>query len=150
MPRTFIAYIDLRFFAHATEDVKKVVEAVQHILPTCYLDNISFEKQNLRGHHGNPINFFKTRIKKREIIEAFIKNLSSRLDGLEKETLFREINLHIVKGSLYIRLDKQAAFKGELKLYAVDPIHVRIRFRKNKIEDIIQICHERGIIPTNT
>lgn len=147
LPRMPIAYIDVRFFAHATEDLNKVVEAVQCILPARYVDNIVFKRDDLRGHYGNPISLFETRIKKREIIKAFIENFSSRLNGLDRETLLREIDLHAANGSLYIRLDKQAAFQGELKLFAADPVRVRIRFRKKKTEDIVQICRELGMLP---
>lgn len=142
-----IAYIDIRFFVHATEDLDKVVEAVQRVIPSDYMDDIVFKKANLKGHYGNPITLFQTRIKKKEIIKAFVENLSSRLDNLDKEMLRREIDLHVEKGSLYVRLDKQAALQGELKLCTADPIRVRIRFRKSKLEDVVQVCRELGILP---
>ena len=142
-----IAYIDIRFFAHATEDVNKVIQAAQHILPADYVDGISFKRNRLRGHYGNPITLFETRIKGREIIKAFIENLSTSLSRLDKETLLSEIGLHVEKGSLYIRLDKQAALQGDFKLCADDPIRVRIRFRKAKLEDIVKVCREIGVLP---
>jgi len=142
-----IAYIDIRFFVHATEDSDRVVEAVQRVLPSDYIDDVVFKRDNLRGHYGNPITLFETRIKKRETIRAFVEHLSSRLDELDKETLRREINLHVEKGSLYVRLDKQAALQGALKLCTADPIRVRIRFRKTKMEDIIKLCVELGLLP---
>ena len=147
LPQTPVAYIDIRFFVHATENLDKVVEAVRRMLPSDYIDEILFKKDNLKGHHGNPITLFETRIKEKEIIKAFVENLSSRLDELDKEVLRREIDLHVEKGSLYVRLDKQAALQGELKLCTTDPIHVRIRFRKTKIEDIVKTCQELGLLP---
>jgi len=147
LPQMPISYIDIRFSAHATEDPKKVMEAVQQILPVDYIDSIDFKRDNLRGHYGNPIILFETRIKKKEIIQAFVKNLSSNFSELDKETLLREINLHAEDGNLYLRLDKQAALQGELKLSTADPIRVRIRFKKNRVEDIIKICRELGLIP---
>ncbi len=146
LPQIPIAYVYIRFFVHATEDLDKVVEAVQRVLPGEYMDDIVFKKANLKGHYGNPITLFETRIKKKEIIKAFVENLSSRLDELDKEMLRREIDLHVEKGSLYVRLDKQAALQGELKLCTVDPIRVRIRFRKTKIEDIVKTCRELGML----
>jgi len=137
-----IAYIDIRFFAHATEDVDKVVEAVQHVLPSDHMEGVAFKKSNLRGHYGNPITFFEAKIKNKEIIRALVENLSSNLSELDKETLSGEIHLHVEKGSLYIRLDKQAALQGKLKLCTSDPIRLRIRFRKRKIEDIVKTCQE--------
>lgn len=142
-----IAYIDIRFFAHATEDLNKVVEAAKHILPNGYVDDIVFRRNSLRGHYGNPITLFETRIKGREIIKAFLEKLSSNLDEVDKEVLLREVGLHVEKGNLYIRLDKQAALQGEFKLCTADPIRVRIRFRKEKLEDIIKICRELGMLP---
>jgi len=142
-----IAYIDIRFFAHATEDLNRVVKAVETILPTDYLDDIVFKRKNLRGHYGNPITLFEARIKRREIVKAFVESLSAGLSGLDKETLLSEIGLHVEKGSLYIRLDKQAALQGEFKLCTADPIRVRVRFRKEKPEDIVEVCREVGILP---
>lgn len=142
-----IAYIDIRFFAHATEDVNKVVQAAKRILPADYVDGILFKRSSLRGHYGNPISFFETRIKRREMAEAFIENLSTSLSGSDKETLLSDIELHVEKGSLYIRLDKQAALQGDFKLCAADPIRVRIRFRKKKPEDIVKVCQEIGVLP---
>ena len=142
-----IAYIDIRFFAHATEDLNRVVKAVETILPTDYLDSIVFKRKNLRGHYGNPITLFEARIKRREMVKAFVESLSAGLSGLDKETLLSEIGLHVEKGSLYIRLDKQAALQGEFKLCTADPIRVRVRFRKEKPEDIVEVCREMGILP---
>lgn len=141
-----IAYIDIRYSVHATEDPNKVIKAVQHILPTRYVDHIIFKSDNLRGYYGNPISLFKTRIKKKEIIKSFIENLSSQLNELDKETLLREIDLHLENGSLYMRLDKQTAVQGELEFNSIESIRVRIRFKKKKIEDITQICRDLELI----
>ncbi len=129
-----IAYIDVRFFAHATEDLDKVLEAVRHVLPSDYLDDIVFEKSSLRGHYGNPITLFETRIKEREIISAFVENLSSRLDELEKEKRVKEIDSQLEKERLYFRLDKQAALQDKFKFRTDDPIHVSIRFKKQRLK----------------
>ena len=146
MSRLPIAYIDLRFSAHATEDPNKVLEAVRRILPTQYLDLIAFKRADLRGHYGNPIILFEARIKEEEVMKALTEIFSSKLGGLEKEKLLREFDLHVGDGSLYLRLDKQAAFMGELRLCVADPIHIRIRFRKRKTEDILQFCREIGMV----
>ncbi len=142
-----VAYVDIRFFVHATEDLNKVVEAVCRLLPTDHVDEIIFKRSNLKGHFGNPITLFETRIKKKKIVEAVVETLSSSLGELDKETLLREIGSHTREGSLYIRLDKQAALQGEFKLCSADPVRVRIRFRKKKLEDLIKTCRELGMLP---
>ena len=146
MPQILIAYVDIRFFAHATEDVDKVIEAVQHVLPIGHIEDIVFNKRNLRGHYGNPITLFEAKIKNKEAIRALVENLSSRLSELDKETLHKEIHLYLEKGSLYIRLDKQAALQGKLRLCTSNPIRIRLRFKKTKIEDVVEICRELGML----
>jgi len=147
LPGTSIAFIDVSLFAHATEDEEKVMQAVRNLFPTEHRDLITFRRQNLRGHHRNPIILFETKIKDKEIIMAFIKNLSSNLSVLDKETLLEKLGRHVEKGSLYLRLDKQAAFQGNFKLCMADPIRLRIRFRKKRLEDMTQLCKELGILP---
>ena len=141
-----VAYVDIRFCAHATEDVDKVVMAVQNVLPSDHIEDVTFNRSNLEGHYGNPITFFEARIKDKETVRALVENLSANLSSLDKEELGRTMNRCVEKGSLYIRLDKQAALQGKIKLVTSDPIHMRIRFRKSKIEDVIQICREIGMV----
>ena len=141
-----VAYVDVRFCAHATEDLDKVMEAVQNVLPSDHIEDITFNRSNLEGHYGNPITFFETRIKDKETVRALVEKISANLSSLDKEELGRTINRCVEKGSLYIRLDKQAALQGKIKLVTSDPIRIRIRFQKSKIEDVIEICREIGMI----
>lgn len=145
MPQLPIAYINIEFFAHATENLEKAMEAVKNTLPSDRLGEVDFKRDNLRGHYSNPIVFFATKIEEKDLIKAVVGSVFSRLSSLDKEALRSEIEKHVEKGSLYLRLDKQAAFQGIVKLGNVDPIRLRIRFRKAKIEDIIKICNELGI-----
>jgi len=142
-----IAYVDISFFAHATEDEVKVLDAVKHLLPSAHFEDIAFKKSSLRGHHGNPIMLFESTVKDKSVLKAVVENLASNLSTLDKETLMSELGLHLEKGSLYIRLDKQAAYEGSFKLTTADPIRVRLRFKKNKPEDIVEICREIGMLP---
>ena len=138
--------MDIRFCAHATEDLDKVMEAIHNILPSDKTKEMAFNKNILEGHYGNPIIFFEARIKDKETIKALVENLSANLGSLDKDEWGREINRYFEKGSLYIRLDKQAAFQGKIKLVTSDPIRVRIRFRKSKIDDVTKICREIGML----
>ncbi len=142
-----IAYIDIRAFAHATEDINRVLNAVRNILPTEHLDAIAFKTSNLSGHHGNPITLIETRIKDKNIADAVLRKLSIGLSVLDKEILNNEIMQHMEKGNLYLRLDKQSAYLNEFKLALIDPIHFRIHFKKHKPEDVIGICKEYGLLP---
>ena len=118
-----IGYIDIRVFAHATEEVDKVLNAVHNILSPELIDIIAFKKTNLTGHHGNPIILFETRIKEKNAAQTVFEKLSLGLSTLDKELLNSEIKQHLDKGNLYVRLDKQSAYLNELKLSSADSIH---------------------------
>lgn len=142
-----IAFVEISLFAHATESEEKVLNSVRHLLPTTKVEDIAFAKSNLHGHHGNPIVLFETKIKDKEIITPMVENLAANLAVLDKETLLNEIAKHVEKGSLFLRLDKQAAFEGSFKLATADPVRIRLRFEKNRLEDIVEICREIGMLP---
>jgi len=142
-----IAYVDVRVFVHATEDLDKVVKAVYNTLPTELADEIVFNKTNLKGYYGNPIVLLETRVKKRDAAKAVFKKLASGLSSLDKELLNNEIRQRLNKGNLFIRFDKQSAYLNELKLRPDDPIHFRIHFRKSRLEEIMEICRKIGMLP---
>jgi len=141
-----IAYVDIRFCAHATENEDKVLKAVYNVLASEEPEEITFTKSNVEGHYGNPIIFFETRIKDKKVIKKLIENLSTNLSSLDKNELTDTIDRCVEKGSLYIRIDKQAAYQNKIKLVTSDPIRIRIRFTKNKTEDVTLICKELGIL----
>jgi hypothetical protein len=142
-----IGYIDIRVFAHATEDLDKVLNAVRNVLPSELIDLIAFKKSNLTGHHGNPIILFEARIKEKNAAQAVFEKLCAGLSILDKELLNSKILQHLDKANLYIRLDKQSAYLNELKLSSADPIHFRIHFKKHNREEILDICRKSGLLP---
>lgn len=142
-----ISHVDLSFFAHATEDSDKVLTAAKNILPSNYVENVSFSKSNLKGEYGNPIILFRSQIREPEVAESLLHNISLNLPLIDKEELNQYLNLYVDGGSLYIRLSKQEAFKGKFKFSQSDPIRIRIRFRASKIEEIREICRTIGLLP---
>lgn len=139
--------MDIRVFAHATEDLDKVLTAARNVLPPEKIDTIVFRKTNLTGHHGNPIVLFETRIKDKDIVQAVFEKLSSGLSTLDKAQLNSEITRHLEKGNLYIRIDKQSAYLNQIKLSTEDPIHFRIHFKKHTQEEVVEICKKLGLLP---
>ncbi|MEM3055038.1 MAG: RNA-binding domain-containing protein [Candidatus Bathyarchaeia archaeon] len=142
-----VTHIDIRVFAHATEDEEKVLSAVRNTLPSKLSEDIVFKKTSLTGHHGNPIILFEAKIKDKSHIKAFFENFASRLGSLDKEILNSEIEQRLDRGCLYVRLDKQSAYLNDIRLCATDPIHFRIHFKKSDIKEILEICRNFGIIP---
>jgi len=145
--KTPVGYVDLRVFAHATEDLEKVLTAVRNTLPKEVAENTVFQKTSLSGHHGNPITFFRTKITDKQALPLVLEKIALRLNALDKETLNSEMKLHLEKRNLYLRFDKQAAYVGELKFASNDPIHFKIHFKNKTPEEITAICRETGLLP---
>lgn len=142
-----VTHIDVRVFAHATEDEEKVLFAVRNTLPPQVSESIVFKKSNLAGHHGNPITLFEAKIKEKAHVRAFLERLASGLNILDKETLSSEIEQHIERGCLYLRLDKQSAYLNSFRLSTTDSIHFKIHFKKSDLKEIVNVCRSVGIIP---
>ena len=145
--KTPIGYIDLRVFAHATEDEEKVLTAVRNILPNELSEAIIFQKNSVLGHHGNPILLIEAKLTDKKALPLVLTKIGEHLSSLDKESLERGIKLHLEKGNLYLRFDKQSAFLNEIVFSSNDPIHVKIHFQNKTIEEIIDICRETGLLP---
>lgn len=142
-----IAYIDVRVFAHATEDLDKVLTSARNILPPELVDKAVFGKTGLTGHHGNPIILIEARIKDRHLAHAVLEKLASGLKMMDKELLGNEVAQHLEKGNLYLRIDKQSAFQGVFRFSTSDPIHLRVHFKKHTSEEVVEICRKLGLLP---
>ncbi len=141
-----IGYIDIRVFAHATENQEKVQSAVRNLLTTDLAETLVFEKTNLTGHHANPITLFTSKLTDKKLLLAAIEKFGANLNAIDKELLNQEIRLHLEKGNLYLRFDKQSAFCGTLKLSQNDPIHLKIHFKNKTSDEIMDICHQVGLL----
>lgn len=142
-----IAYVDIRAFAHATEDSDKVLKAMQNILPIELSETVIFRKSNVSGHHGNPIALFEARIKDKKAAGAVFGKVCQNLGIPDKESLSREIDRHLEKSKLYLRLDKQSAFLGEFKLGVEDGVHLCVHFKRHTREDVMATIRDYGLIP---
>ena len=142
-----IGYIDVRVFAHATEDPEKVLTAVRNTLPRELSANVTFRKTSLTGHHGNPLILFEARLAEKQALPAVLKKIGDGISALDKETLNSEMKLHLEKGNLYLRFDKQLAYLGELKFSSNDPVRFKIHFKNKTREEIIELCGGAGMVP---
>jgi len=142
-----ISEVDISCLAHATEDEDKVLDALRRLLPQACIEDVSFTRTMAHGHHGNPIVVFEAKIKEKDIVKGVVENIASNLSPLDKETLMNEIGRHVEKSSFYLRLDKQAAFEGDFRMTLADPIRVRLRFKKSRLEDVVELCREVGMLP---
>ena len=142
-----IAYVEIRVFSHATEDLGKVETAVRNTLPETLAAEIIFTKMNCVGHHGNPIVLVEAKLTDKVALPSTLEKIASALISLDKEQLSAEIKRHIEKHNLFLRFDKQSAFLGALKLSTNDPIHFKIHFKNKTPEEIVEISRQAGLLP---
>jgi len=142
-----IAYMDIRVFAHATEDPVKVQAAVRNLMPDELAQTILFETNNLTGHHGNLITLFTARVVDKKVLPRALEKIGACLSSLDKEQLCTDLRLHVDKGNLFLRFDKQSAYMGTFKFAQNDPIHVKIHFKNKSAEQITELCKTAGLLP---
>jgi RNA binding exosome subunit len=146
-PKPPIAYIDIRVFAHATENPQKVQTATQNLFPPQLSETLIFQKTTCTGHHGNPITLFTAKLTDKKQLPTALERIGKNLPTLDKEELDRDIKLHLEKGNLYLRFDKQSAFSGSPKFSQNDPIHIKIHFKNKTSQEIIEFSKQAGLLP---
>ena len=115
-------FVDLhaRTLCHATEDLGRVELAM-----TNALGPVELSVRKTEGHHGNPLTIIEAVIDGEREISDFFR----RLRDEDLETVAGSLMARVDEGcNLFIRLDKQSAFQGDLRLATNDDV-VSIRTR---------------------
>ncbi|SDF76300.1 RNA-binding protein [Halorientalis regularis] len=110
MPSVPFHYVDLRAFCYATEDEKRVEGALRTFLP----EEVEIERATSEGHHGDRIVVLSARVERADEM----RHVLNRLSDLETaQQLADELDERVDDNcSLFLRLDKQAAFGGDVRL----------------------------------
>jgi RNA-binding protein len=130
----------LRTFVAATEDERRVSAALSMFVPS---DSIFGTLA--KGYFGNEIKILESKIKKKACL-IFLRVLMEKLPREERLRLHYEIPSRVDENSnFHMRLDKQAAFKGHVRLTdskdAID-ISVHIASYPSRREEAIRIIGE--------
>ena len=86
-----IGYINIRVFAHATEDPEKVQTAIRNMLPHEIADTLVFESSNLAGHYGNSIVLFTATLTDKKLLPNVLEKIGVGLSSLDKEAVLQQI-----------------------------------------------------------
>jgi hypothetical protein len=102
-------YIDLRAFCYATEDEKRVAGALRTFLP----EEFEIERATSEGHAGDRIVVCSARVERADEMRHVLEALSG-IDDVA--TLRDELDDRVDDNtSFYVTLDKQAAFRGDVR-----------------------------------
>ncbi|UTF52997.1 RNA-binding protein [Natronosalvus rutilus] len=110
MPQIPLHYVDLRTFCYATEDDKRVEAALRRFLP----EESEIERVESEGHYGDRILVLSARVENADDV----RHVLSQLTDLETfDRLLAELDDRVTDNcELFLRLDKQAAFGGDVRL----------------------------------
>ena len=126
-----IQSVELNTIAHATDDLDKVQVALNRLLPKTLEGRQLFTRKYLVGHYNNPIVTFAAKLTDPSDVEEFTKFLLGQLPNSEIQSIVRNLSLHTDDdANLYLRIDKQQAFLGTVRLSDRDPIRVRLKFTR--------------------
>jgi RNA binding exosome subunit len=81
------------------------------------------------------------------MLPMVLEKIGLGLNSLDKEELNDNLKLHLEKGNMYLRFDKQSAFLGAFKFSQNDPIHLKIHFKNKSSEQIADVCKSSGLLP---
>jgi RNA binding exosome subunit len=106
-----------RVYVHATEDPDKVMKALRNVVEGRYV------VRSTRGHHGNVIQIVEVKLTECDAFEA-LRSIITRLDDVE----FLLMLSGIEESRLYVKFDKQQAYRGVLKVsHGDDVVYVEVR-----------------------
>jgi RNA binding exosome subunit len=115
---------EVNFVLHATEDDRKVLQAIEDLLT---LPSERFSSSPSEGHHKNKILLLKATLSSHEA-GKLASRIISHLNSADREQLLRLLHEYSdEKGNLYIRLDKQRICQGRVSLSETDAIRIRFK-----------------------
>jgi RNA binding exosome subunit len=112
-------------FLYPTEDMKKVKKAFCLILP----DGFDFKQDKIESEYGPVVVRLSYETDKAADIKTILERIRSGLSDADRKKVIDTIDQRLSEeGHLYLRFDKQRAFKGKLALkYTGDVIKTRIK-----------------------
>lgn len=136
-----ITGVRLRVLCHATEDEEKVTHAVENALSPGLASSFNSSRQGLSGHYGDALALYrfesKTQAQAAEAVQKILGAMTpqARAAALESWRSGRG-SKGWRKDRVYLRFDKQMAYKGILKDAEFDSIRIEVRLRGPKEGDV--------------
>jgi hypothetical protein len=105
-------YVDLRAFCYVTEDEERVEDALRTFLP----EDFEIQRAESEGHYGDRILVLSARVENADDIRTVLDTVGDLADD-ELARIRSELDERVNENcSLYMTVDKQAAYGGEVAL----------------------------------
>jgi RNA binding exosome subunit len=120
--------VKISTITHTTEDPEKVARAIRNLYPDEM--PVSSAISRAKGHHGNEIATMVFTVRNAKDVERFLRNIWNGFSQLDRAEVYSSLTSRIDDaGTLFLRIDKQEALKGRIRLQDTDPIKIAISFR---------------------
>ncbi|WP_396612924.1 RNA-binding protein [Haloferax sp. S1W] len=135
MARVPFHYIDLRTFCYETEDDKRVEAALRTFLP----DEFEIDRMESTGHHGDRIIVFSARVERADDLRHVLSKIRELPDF---EELLEELDDRVTDNTeFFLRLDKQAAFRDEVRRGPGLTLRAKVEAYPAKKEAAVENAH---------
>jgi RNA binding exosome subunit len=142
IPVKFVREVEISTFSHATEDEDRVEDAITNLLPEENRD-LWITRKTLKGYHGDPITIVTGKIRTKKGATGVLRRVVQELSSLDQQRLLDELEERLDDGgNLYIRLDKQNAYLGKVRLLETDPVKMKFRLRLPHGKDRLEYVRE--------
>jgi len=128
----FVTKIEARAYARATEVSDRVAASIMFIFPERLRQRVSVSMSNAEGQAGDEIMVISATLKGQEDCEGVLNYILEQMDSHSLRALERSLDIRLdEKCILFLRIDKQAAFLGVMKLADdSDVISARFHFKQ--------------------
>jgi len=128
-------YIDLRAFCYATEDERRVRTALETFLP----EDFEIDRVENEGFHGDRIVVLSARVENAD----GVRHVLDALSGIDLDDIRTELDERIDENcSLFLRLDKQAAYGGYIERGAGIELRAKVEAYPAKKETAVENAAE--------
>jgi hypothetical protein len=136
MARVPFHYVDLRAFCYATEDEKRVEQALRTFLP----EEFELERATSEGHHGDRIVVLSARVENADDVRRVLSRVAD-LDDFDR--VLDQLDDRVDDNcAFYLQFDKQAAFKGDVKLGTGVTFRAKVEAYPAKRETAVENARE--------
>jgi hypothetical protein len=105
-------YVDLRAFCYVTEDEERVEDALRTFLP----EDFEIQRAESEGHYGDRILVLSARVENADDVRTVLDTVGDLAED-ELARIRSELDERVNENcSLYMTVDKQAAYGGEVAL----------------------------------
>ena len=142
VPAKLVREVEVSVFSHATEDEDKVEKAMKNLLPEQNRD-LWITRKTLKGYHGDPITIVTGKIRTKKGATGVLRRVVQKISALDQQRLLDELEERLDEGgNFHIRLDKQNAYLGKVRLLETDPVKMKFRLRLPNGKDRAEYVRE--------